>query len=260
MGKNEEMLYLRFVRMIFEKEIRLRFFRRYPLAVLLLIYLAVQSFFSGQSHDPMDWIMSKLIILPAILIGISFHEFAHALAAHRLGDPTPERQGRVTINPVAHVDPFGLLALFFIGFGWGKPVMVDERNFKHRRRDSIIVDLAGVVTNFILAIIFAGIFKLLILYQYNFLNTSLGSIVVDMILAIISINIVLMIFNLLPVPPLDGFGILTEIFNWKTKEWYYQVYNSGFIILLVLMIFNITDIVLGRGVSYIYSFIMNIYF
>jgi Zn-dependent protease len=205
--------------------------------------------------------MDKLILLPAIMIGLSFHEFAHAFAADRLGDRTPRLQGRVTINPAAHIDPFGLAALFFIGFGWGKPVMVDDRNFKHRRRDSIIVDLAGVTVNLILAILFAGILRLLVAYQYDFMVNSIpGGIIIDMIFAVISINIVLMIFNLLPIPPLDGFGILTEIFNLREKDWYYQVYNNGFLILLALIIFNITDKVLVPAVNFIYGIIMNLFF
>ena len=238
----------------------LRFIRNNPLAVLLVLYMAYQSYQSRQGMDTKSWFMSILITLPAIVIGLSFHEFAHAFAADRLGDRTPRMQGRVTINPAAHVDPFGLIALIFIGFGWGKPVMVDDRNFKHLRRDSLIVDLAGITTNLILAIIFAGIFKLLYIYQYDFLNTYMGSVVAQMVYYIVQINIVLMIFNLLPVPPLDGFGIITQIFNLRQKDWYYQVYNNGFIILLLLIVFNVTDRVIGPAISFVSDIIMNIYF
>ena len=238
----------------------LRFIRNNPLAVLLVLYMAYQSYQSRQGMDAKSWFMSILITLPAIVIGLSFHEFAHAFAADRLGDRTPRMQGRVTINPAAHVDPFGLIALIFIGFGWGKPVMVDDRNFKHIRRDSLIVDLAGITTNLILAIIFAGIFKLLYIFQYDFLNTYMGSVVAQMVYYIVQINIVLMIFNLLPVPPLDGFGIVTQIFNLRQKDWYYQVYNNGFIILLLLIVFNVTDKVIGPAISFASNIIMNIYF
>lgn len=238
----------------------LRFIRQNPLAVLLVLYMAYQSYQGRQGMDTKSWLMSILITLPAIIIGLSFHEFAHAFAADRLGDRTPRMQGRVTINPAAHVDPFGLIALIFIGFGWGKPVMVDDRNFKHIRRDSLIVDLAGITTNLILAVIFAGIFKLLFIYQYDFLNTYMGSVVAQMVYYIVQINIVLMIFNLLPVPPLDGFGIITQIFNLRQKDWYYQVYNNGFIILLLLIVFNVTDKVIGPAISFVSNIIMNIYF
>ncbi|MDD2190013.1 MAG: site-2 protease family protein [Eubacteriales bacterium] len=238
----------------------MRFIRNNPLAVLFLFFMAYQSIMSGQMKDPMSWIIEKLIILPAILIGLSFHEFAHAFAADRLGDPTPAQQGRVTINPIAHVDFLGFLALIFIGFGWGKPVEVNPSNFKNMRRDNLIVDVAGVTINFILAIIFTGILRLLTTYQYNFINSSLGSIVVEMIFAIISINIVLMIFNLLPIPPLDGFGILTEVFNLRQKEFYYKIYDKGFIILLFLLIFNIVELILVPSVNFVYGLVMSIFF
>lgn len=237
----------------------MRFIRNNPLVILLILFMAYQSYSGGQFHNPVAWIMDKLILLPAILIGLSFHEFAHAFAADRLGDGTPKMQGRVTINPAAHIDPFGLLALFFIGFGWGKPVVVDDRNFKHIRRDSLIVDLAGVTVNFILAVVFAGILQLLFVYQLDFLITSVGRILVEMLFYVISINIVLMIFNLLPVPPLDGFGILTQVFNLREKAWYEQVYNNGFIILLLLIVFNVTGRVLGPAVSLILRALADIF-
>jgi len=138
--------------------------------------------------------------------------------------------------------------------------MVDDRNFNHLRRDSLIVGLAGITTNLILAIIFAGIFKLLYIYQYDFLNTYMGGVIAQMVYYIVQINIVLMIFNLLPVPPLDGFGIITQIFNLRQKDWYYQVYNNGFLILLLLIVFNVTDKVIGPAISFVSDFVMNIFF
>lgn len=238
----------------------LRFIRNNPIAILLIAYMAYQSFVNSQGMGLMDWVMDKVIILPAILVGLSFHEFAHAFVADRLGDKTPRLQGRVTVNPIAHVDFFGFIALIFIGFGWGKPVEVDPRNFKHMRRDGLLVDLAGVTVNLILAIAFAGLLRLLVVYQYEFMSSALGGIIVEILFAVISINIVLMIFNLLPIPPLDGFGILTEVFNLREKEWYYQVYDKGFIILLVLIVFNITGKVLVPAVNFVYGFIMNLFF
>lgn len=212
--------------------------------------MAYQSFVGSQGMSLMDWVMAKVMILPAILIGLSFHEFAHAFVADRLGDKTPRLQGRVTVNPAAHVDFFGIIALFFIGFGWGKPVEVDQRNFKHIRRDGILVDLAGVTVNLVLAIIFAGILKLLVTFQPALMSSTMGDIVIEILFAVVSINIVLMIFNLLPIPPLDGFGILTEVFNLREKEWYYQIYDKGFIILLVLIVFDITGKILVLAVHY----------
>jgi len=122
--------------------LRLKFIRNNPFAVLLILLMAYQSFSGGQFQDPLAWLMNKVILIPAIIIGLSFHEFAHAIVAYKLGDDTPRLQGRVTINPAAHVDPIGFIALIFIGFGWGRPVQVNPRNFKNMRRDGLLVDLA----------------------------------------------------------------------------------------------------------------------
>ena len=237
----------------------MRLIRSNPLAVFFLLYMAYQSFMSGQFDNPSSWFMTKLYLLPAILIGLSFHEFAHAAAAYALGDQTPKLQGRVTINPIAHVDPFGFIALIFIGFGWGRPVQVNPMNFKNMRRDGIIVDLAGVTMNFILAILFAGVFKLLILWNPAFMSTYMGNVIVELIYNIIMINIVLMLFNLLPVPPLDGFGIITEVFDLRKRPFYYQLYNNGFVILLLLMMFDVTEKVLVPAVGFVLRFVFSIY-
>lgn len=237
----------------------MRLIRSNPLAVFFLLYMAYQSFMSGQFDNPSSWFMTKLYLLPAILIGLSFHEFAHAAAAYALGDQTPKLQGRVTINPIAHVDPFGFIALIFIGFGWGRPVQVNPMNFKNMRRDGIIVDLAGVTMNFILAILFAGVFKLLILWNPAFMGTYMGNVIVELIYNIIMINIVLMLFNLLPVPPLDGFGIITEVFDLRKRSFYYQLYNNGFVILLLLMMFDVTEKVLVPAVGFVLRFVFSIY-
>lgn len=238
----------------------MRFFLNNPMAVLLILFMAWQSLSSGRFDNPMDWFMSTLITLPAILIGLSFHEFAHAKVANMLGDDTPRLQGRVTINPVAHVDPIGFIALLFIGFGWGKPVQVNPRYFKNMRRDGLLVDLAGVTMNLVLAFLFTGVLKLLVEFQGEFMNTYMGGIVMDMVMAIITINIVLMIFNLLPIPPLDGFGIITEIFNLREKEFYYQIYDKGFVILMILIVFDITEKILLPAVQFVFEFIIGVFF
>ena len=107
-----------------------------------------------------SYILGRLIILPGIIIGLSFHEFAHAKASSVLGDPTPRLQGRVSLNPVSHIDPVGFLLLLLIGFGWGRPVQIDPRYYKHRRRDELIVSLAGVTMNLLIAVLTAGIMRL----------------------------------------------------------------------------------------------------
>lgn len=232
-----------------------------PTFLILILIMAVMSFTSGRFSNPLDWLMNMLLSLPAIVIGLSFHEFGHAIAAHKLGDMTPKYQGRVTLNPMAHMDPFGFLCLMVAGFGWGIPVQIDSRNFKNPRRDELIVSVAGVAMNLIIAIAAAGVFKLFFTFAGSFIAYSYMGVVVQKILVnIIVINLVLMIFNLLPIPPLDGFGIATELFNLRNKAFYYQIYDKGFLILMVLIMLNVTDIVLNPLVRICYSGIMGIFF
>ena len=226
--------------------------------VLLLLVLVVLRVVTNPYANAADWLMDKLIILPGIIIGLSFHEFAHGIVSHALGDPTPKMQGRLTINPAAHMDPLGFLALLFAGFGWGVPVQVDPRYYKHRRLGKILVSFAGVAMNFLIAIIFTLVIRIGFEINPMWFYSGMGETVLQILSGIISINIVLMVFNLLPVPPLDGFGIVTEIFNLRKYNWYYTVYNNGMLILLALIIFNVTDRILTPSVSFIYSWLMNV--
>jgi Zn-dependent protease len=206
--------------------------------------MAYQAISGGRYSNPMDWFMGTLTILPGIIIGLSFHEFAHAWVANKCGDPTPKYQNRITISPLAHIDPMGFLALIFIGFGWGKPVIINPNNFKKPRRDELFVSLAGVTLNLILAIAFTGVLRLLYEVALVFMRTTPGMILEEIIISIIYINIVLMVFNLLPIPPLDGFNVITQIFNLRNTEFYYRVYDKGFFILMILILFNVTSKIL----------------
>lgn len=229
---------------------------------LLLIFLMVGiNFVNGGFSNPIDWLMNKMLALPAIIIGLSFHEFGHAAAAYKLGDPTPKHQGRVTVNPMAHVDPFGFLCLMLAGFGWGVPVQINPNNFKKPRRDELIVASAGVVINLIIAIASAGILRLFYEFATEFIAFSyMGGVVQDILINMIVINLVLMVFNLIPIPPLDGFGIITQVFNLKYTELYYKLYQNGFLILMLLIVFNVTDKILTPLVSFFYSGIIGIFF
>lgn len=197
----------------------------------------------------MGTILSKILTLPGIIIALSFHEYAHAWMSNKLGDPTPARQGRLTINPIAHIDWIGFIALIFCGFGWGKPVMIDPYYYKNRRRDELLVGLAGVTLNLILAIIFSFPAKWLFS-----LYSSTGSVLLEMAFYIfyytVMINLCLMIFNLIPCPPLDGWGIATQLFNLEKYDWYQSAYRYGPIILLVLILFNVTNPILTSCIDF----------
>ncbi len=194
-------------------------------------------------------ILTKVLTLPGIILGLSLHEFAHAWVSDKLGDPTPRRQGRVTINPLAHIDWIGFICLLIVGFGWGKPVAIDPRYYKHRRRDEFLVAIAGVTMNLILACILAIPARYMMAHV-----TNATDLVYDIFLIIyyaVTINIVLMIFNLIPCPPLDGWNIITQIFKLDRYSWWYKVYQYGTWILLGLIVLNVTDIILTPLVTLI---------
>ncbi len=198
-----------------------------------------------------DLIITKILMLPGIIIGLSFHEFAHAWVSDRLGDPTPRRQGRVTINPLAHIDWVGFAALLLVGFGWGKPVQIDPGYYKHRRRDEFLVGIAGVTMNLLLAVIFSIPARAIVKAFNGAAASDLVYNIYLMIFYIVMINIVLMIFNLIPCPPLDGWGIITQLFRLDRYSWWYKVYQYGTWILLALIVFNVTDLIITPLVSLI---------
>ena len=197
----------------------------------------------------MSSILSKILTLPGIIIALSFHEFAHAWMSNKLGDPTPARQGRLTINPMAHIDWIGFIALIFCGFGWGKPVMIDSYYYKNKRRDELLASISGVVMNLILAVVFSFPAKW-IYALYLSTGNGLLELAFYIIYYTVMINLCLMIFNLIPCPPLDGWGILTQIFNLQKYDWYYTVYRYGPFILIALILFNVTNPILTSCINF----------
>jgi Zn-dependent protease len=231
--------------------------------ILLVMRVLDYDFFSHPLLSLKSMFTQMLYIIPGIIIGITVHEFAHAFVAYKLGDQTPKIQKRVSLNPYRHVDPIGFVALLIIGFGWGKPVQVNPYAFKHPRRDNLLTDVAGVITNFIIAFIFTGLASLILKNlgtQMYTIGPGFYMAVSQVLTYMIYMNLVLMIFNLLPVPPLDGFGIITEIFNLRGKPIYTQIYNMGFPILMVLIIFRIPSKVISPIIEAIFSFMMGVFF
>ena len=221
------------------------FFRNINPVILVLLFIMLAESIMENNMSVGQWFYTKLLILPGIIIGLSFHEAAHAWISYKLGDPTSKLQGRVTLNPLAHIDPVGFIALLFIGFGWGIPVEIDPRHYKNRRSGELLVSLAGVTANLITAVIFALIFRLAESHMSYAFYQGAGQVLMQILLYVVYINLVLMVFNLIPVPPLDGFGVITQIFRLERYEWYWKIYQYGQPILLLLIIFNIPSKIIG---------------
>lgn len=194
--------------------------------------------------------MSEILNPPfiiAILIALTVHEWAHAYSAHRLGDHTARDLGRMTLNPIAHLDPMGTLMFFLIHFGWGKPVPVDPRNFRNIRRDSALVALAGPLSNLVLAI-FSFILLLIIAPQIMHVSSGeellftqgvgakLQVFLTEVLTNSLFINLGLMAFNLIPIAPLDGSKILEAFISYRYQNAYDAFMRNGPIILIGLLV------------------------
>lgn len=164
-----------------------------------------------------------VLYLFALLVAISVHEFSHAIVADKLGDPTPRVQGRVTLNPRAHIDLMGIVFLFMFGFGWGRPVQFDPYNLRNPRRDAALISVAGPISNFLLASLLAVLLRVT---------------TVPYLIIFIQLNVMLGVFNLLPIHPLDGFKIVGGLLpEEKAREWYQlERYGILFLVLLILPI------------------------
>lgn len=175
-------------------------------------------------------IMSLVAGLPGLLLALVLHEYAHARVAVVMGDFTPKLTGRLTLNPVAHIDPIGLIMLLVAHFGWAKPVMVNPRNFRDMRKGNILVALAGPAANFVTA--FVAMFLMILMYRLNF-DMSIG--VKTVLSMIVLFNVNFGIFNLIPLPPLDGSKILLEFLPREYAYKYMGIERYSFIILIVMM-------------------------
>lgn len=214
---------------------------------IILGVLVVLSLVGAGTED----LIGTILTIPAVVIAMTFHEFAHAWAADRLGDTTPRSQGRLTLDPTSHIDPFGFVLLLFAGVGWGKPVMINPNNFtsnKSRATCEALVSFAGPLMNFILAIVFTIIYYILV--KFVPFSQIIG-IIITLLLYTISINIGLGVFNLIPLPPLDGEKIFRNILPYNAIEWLDA--NSN-ILQLIFMILWITGL-LGDIVSPIVGFL-----
>lgn len=182
-------------------------------------------------------LLRSLKFLPGIILGLTVHEYCHALVAHMCGDSTSKEQGRVTLNPLKHIDPLGFIMLIFVGFGWAKPVQFNEQNLRNPRTDVIKIALAGPVSNAVIAMLLSILFSLISSSAINHTSTGM-QILSDVFIYAIYINWGLFIFNLIPLPPLDGSHLLLSQFR-RYPALYNGLYKYGSLVLfgLILMTF-----------------------
>ncbi|WP_132769009.1 site-2 protease family protein [Tepidibacillus fermentans] len=195
-------------------------------------------------------------VIVALIIAFTVHEFSHAYVAYRLGDPTAKNEGRLTLNPAAHLDLFGTLMIFIAGFGWAKPVPVNHFHFRHRRLSGALVSFAGPLSNLMIAIIFIGLY--FTLYRIGLLSNlseSTYSTINQLVNMVVSLNVVLFVFNLLPFPPLDGYRIIEDLAPNDVRVRLIQYEQYGVFLFLILFITPLGDYVFAaifdRTVPYI---------
>lgn len=213
---------------------------------------------SNGTGDLRSWLISFLMCLPIALISLSVHETAHGYVAYRLGDPTARNLGRLTLNPIKHLDPVGLLCMILGGFGWAKPVPVNARYFKNPRKGMAITGIAGPISNILLAALFALIYKLIV-FSLNFipitsqLTFNIVLISLEFFALAAYMNVALGIFNMIPVPPFDGSRFL---YVFLPPKYYFGIMKYERIImfaLLFLLLFGVLD----RPLNIATNFVLN---
>lgn len=213
-------------------------------------------------NDVRIFMIQMLSITPGVLFAITLHEYFHGLSAYLLGDDTAKRAGRLTLNPIKHLDPLGTLFLIIFHFGWARPVPVNFWKFKHFKRDTVLVSLAGPLSNLFFGLVAEFLFLRTGFYTYSrysmifnaFPNMTASpyiSYMADVVAWFILINYVLFIFNLIPVPPLDGSKVLMAFLPGKYMNWMLKYEMYGTIILLILILFGIVNVILNPTLGWI---------
>ena len=188
-----------------------------------------------------------LVSMVAIAVAISVHEFGHAYSAHLLGDDTAKMYGRMTLNPAKHLDIMGLIAMLIVHIGWAKPVPVNPNNFKNYKVGNVIVSLAGVTANIIISIICVIIKKHVNMYAITEITS-----------AIIIYNVSFAAFNLLPIPPLDGWGVISSFLPYKFRDFEIKYENIGYLVLIVLLVTNLGSYITSPLVKLFWSIVVKV--
>jgi Zn-dependent protease len=201
-----------------------------------------------------SWLLDKILLLPGILIGFTIHEYAHALTADRLGDKTPKFQGRLTLNPFVHLDPFGFLMVMLVGFGWAKPVQTNPAAYRNYYKDDLKVSLAGPLSNLATAMVFAVITGILIRTgALDIASGNLYSTLITILSEIIYINCMLFVLNIIPIPGFDGFHALRDVFPNHLGGISEALYRYQFIIIIVFLATPISSYMIGAPSKMLYS-------
>ena len=207
-------------------------------------------------------ILYKILMIPAILIAFTFHEYAHAIVADRLGDKTPRFQGRLTLNPIAHIDPIGFILIILTGFKWAKPVETNPSSYKNYYRDDLKISFAGPFANLIIGFIFAILTVLF--WKFSPVQGTVFTIIIEILKITVSINCMLFFLNLVPVPGFDGYHIIRDLF----PKFFYNMSDTftryQFLIFMVLILpilpgnQSVFTYIVQVPANWVYNIFMNI--
>ncbi|WP_291575156.1 site-2 protease family protein [Clostridium sp. UBA4548] len=211
--------------------------------------------------DVNSYLLDKILIIPAILLAFTFHEYAHAIVAVKLGDDTPKYQGRLTLNPFAHVDIVGFIMILLVGFGWAKPVETNPQVFKNYFKDDLKVSLAGPLANLVIA--FLAVIALVLFSKLSLANENLYNIISTIIYLTAWLNCLWFFLNLIPVPGFDGFRIINDLFPKGLYKFSTMLYRYQMIIFIILILpliggYSILDFLVGVPGNALFGFLVKI--
>lgn len=232
--------------------------RAFYVLIAIMVVFGISSYLTNSTQ-----LLYLLLTVPGVLVAITFHEFAHAFVADKLGDDTPRMEGRLSLNPLKHLDPIGSLMLLFARFGWGRPVHVNPRNYNRTmsmEKADALVSIAGPTMNFILAIILALIYCAIDKFvgDYTIDSSAILTNLMFILEFAISINVGLGVFNLIPLPPLDGSKVIKPFLSYNAKIWFENNERLFYIIFVFLWIFGILSTIISPVISWVEDGIMKL--